>query len=263
MNISDAVLLGFIQGVTEFLPVSSSGHLVIAQSLMKNFNQPGILYDILLHFATLLSILVYFRKRIGKIIIAFLGLFMRKYRVAYYENKRFLWGIIIASIPTAIIGLFLDKYAEVLFSKIVYVGYALIITSIILYLSDKSKGHLEIDGAKAFIIGIVQGLAVVPGISRSGSTIATALFLGVKRAEAAEFSFLMSIPAIFGATLLQLRDVNIVSLNNLNAYLFGMATAFISGLIALSMVINFVKRANLKIFAIYCLIVGIVAVVWL
>ncbi|MGA1847033.1 undecaprenyl-diphosphate phosphatase [Deferribacter abyssi] len=263
MNINDALLLGLIQGLTEFLPISSSGHLVIAQSLMKNFNEPGIFYDILLHFATLLSILVYFRKRIGKIIAAFFGIFIRKYRVIYYENKRFLWGIIIASVPTAIIGLFLEKYVEILFSKIVYVGYALIITSIILYLSDKGKGHMQIDGTKSFIIGIVQGFAVIPGISRSGSTIATAIFLGVKRDEAAEFSFLVSVPAILGATLLQIKNVDVVSLSNLNAYLFGMTAAFISGLVALSLVINFVKKANLKIFAIYCLIVGITAVVWL
>lgn len=263
MQTTDALILGLIQGLTEFLPVSSSGHLVIAQSMIKNFNQPGILFDTLLHFATLLAVFIYFRKRIKKIIRAFFGLFIRKYRVDYFENKRFLWGIIIATIPTGIIGLSLEKYAEKLFSTTVYVGYALILTSIILYLSDKAKGNQPVDGNKSFLLGIVQGLAVIPGISRSGSTIAAALFMGVKREEAAEFSFLISIPAILGATVLQLKDVDISMISDLNAYLFGMIAAFVSGLIALAILIPLVKKGRLTIFAIYCLIVGFVTVIWL
>jgi len=263
MQTNDAIILGLIQGLTEFLPVSSSGHLVIAQSLIKGFSQPGLLFDTLLHFATMMAVIIYFRKRLSKIIKAFFGMFIRKYRIDYFENKRFLWGIIIATIPTGIIGLSLEKYAEKLFSSTVYVGYALILTSIILYLSDRYSGKLPVDGKSSFLLGIVQGLAVIPGISRSGSTIAAAIFLGVKREEAAEFSFLISIPAIFGATILQLRKIDISMISDLNSYLIGMLVAFISGLIALAVLIPLVKKGRLTIFAIYCLIVGFITVVWL
>lgn len=263
MTIMMAVLLGFIQGLTEFLPVSSSGHLVLAQSMMTGFTQPGLLFDTMLHLATLVAVLIYFRERVKNLMLAFFGLFFQQYRVIYFQNKNFLWGIILSSIPTAIIGLALDKNASGFFGSPSVVGYCLILTSVLLVLSDMMKPVGSVTPAKAVIIGIVQGIAVIPGISRSGATIAAGLFLGIKRAEMAEFSFLMSVPAIFGAVLLQSRHIETLPADQLAAYGAGMLTAFISGLLAISFMIYFIKKANLKMFALYCLIMGIVAIIWI
>jgi undecaprenyl-diphosphatase len=263
LNYFESILLGLIQGIAEFLPISSSGHLVLAQSMMKSFEQPGLLFDTLLHFATLCAVFIFFRKKIKTLFVALSGIFIHSNRIVYFENKNFLWGIIIASIPTAIIGLTLENVVETKLSYPVYVGYALIITSIILMISDKFQGKSKITLPIAFLIGIVQGFAVVPGISRSGSTIAAALFLGIKREEAAEFSFLISLPAILGATILQLRKLDGFDMTQLPIYGAGMLAAFISGIIAIAVMMQIVKKASLKVFAIYCLIIGIVAIVWI
>lgn len=263
MDYFSAMLLGLIQGLTEFLPVSSSGHLVLTQSMMNSFEQPGLLFDTLLHFATLCAVFIFFRSKIKKLFIAFSGIFIHSNRVVYYENKSYLWGIILASIPTAIIGLSLVNPVETYLSSPVYVGYGLILTSVLLMLSDKAVGVSKINKPIAIVLGIVQGLAVIPGISRSGSTIAAALFLKIKREEAAEFSFLMSVPAILGATLLQLKKLESFNAEQLPIYVAGMSVAFISGLIGISMMMHLVKYANLKFFAVYCLIMGITAVIWM
>jgi len=263
MDILSAVILGVIQGLTEFLPVSSSGHLVLAQSLMKDFQQPGLLFDTMLHGATLGAVFVYFRRRIFELILTPLGLISNEYKIVYFENKRFLWGIIVASIPTAAIGLFLESRVEGVFASPSYVGYFLILTSLLLLKSDSFKGKSEISTGSSFIIGVIQGLAVIPGISRAGSTTAVGLFLGIKREEMAEFTFLMSIPAIIGAIILQSKHMSAVPPGELPAYAAGMAAAFVSGFFAIAFMVYFIKRANLKAFALYCLIVGIVAIVWM
>ncbi len=263
MSLFDAILLGLLQGLTEFLPVSSSGHLVIAQSLLKNFKEPSLLFDTILHFATFCSVLIYFRAKIFKLLTAFLGFFSYKHRVTYYDNKRFLWAVVTASIPTAIIGLLLKQYSETLFNVPVYAGYGLIITSILLVLSDRFKGNFKIDPTKGFIVGIVQGIAVIPGISRSGSTVAASLFLGIKREEAVEFSFLMALPAVFGATLLQARHITSIESDQILNYIIAALVAFVSAFFAIHFMIQFVKRAKLSYFGLYCLILGIITVIWL
>ncbi|WP_022851077.1 undecaprenyl-diphosphate phosphatase [Limisalsivibrio acetivorans] len=263
MGVLTAALLGLLQGLTEFLPVSSSGHLVLAQSLMRDFEQPGLLFDTMLHLATLFAVLLYFREKVRVLVLSLLGIFSQEYKVMYFENKRFLWGIIIASIPTAVVGLGLESTVEGMFATPSYVGYFLILTSVLLVLSDKVRTVGEIDGPRSFLIGIVQGFAVIPGISRSGSTVAAGLFLGIKREEMAEFSFLMSVPAIFGAAILQIRHLKDVPFEHLPAYGVGMLAAFISGFIAIGFMVFFIKRASLTIFAIYCLVVGITAIVWM
>lgn len=263
MSLLTAIFLGILQGLTEFLPVSSSGHLVLAQSLIKNFQQPGILFDVMLHLATLLAVLIFFRARVKKLIFAALGIFLEKHRVTHFENKRFLYGIIIATIPTGIIGLYLEHKVETIFASPSYVGYALIFTSVLLIVSDKFKTREEIDNKKSFFLGIVQGFAVIPGISRSGSTVAFGLFLGIKREEIAEFSFLMSVPAILGAVILQVKHLSALTMSDIMIYSAGMAAAFISGLLAISFMIYFIKNASLKIFSLYCLIIGIISIVWM
>ncbi|PLX67027.1 MAG: UDP-diphosphatase [Denitrovibrio sp.] len=263
MDILSAIILGIVQGLTEFLPVSSSGHLILAQSLISDFQQPGMLFDTLLHGATLGAVFVYFRRRIIELIICPLGLLSNEYKIVYFENKRFMWGIIIATIPTGIIGLALQDRVEGVFSTPVFVGYFLIVTSVLLLVSDRYKGQSQITGTAALIIGVIQGLSVIPGISRAGSTTATGLFLGIKREEMAEFTFLMSIPAIIGAIILQSKHLSAVPAEQLIAYIAGMIAAFISGFFAIGFMVYFIKRASLKAFALYCLIVGIIAIVWM
>jgi len=263
MSVLTAIVLGVIQGLTEFLPVSSSGHLVLAQSLIKDFQQPGMLFDTLLHGATLGAVFVYFRRRILELIITPLGLVSNDYKIVYFENKRFWWGIIVASIPTGIIGLFLESRVEGIFSTPAFVGYFLILTSLLLLISDRFRGNGEVTGFSAFIIGIVQGLSVIPGISRAGSTTAAGLFLGIKREEMAEFTFLMSVPAIIGAIILQSKHLSAIPAGQMMAYISGMIAAFISGIFAIGFMVYFIKRANLKGFALYCLIAGITAIIWM
>lgn len=263
MTIAESILLGLLQGLTEFLPVSSSGHLTIAQSLIDGFSQPGLLYDTLLHCATLLAVLIFFHKRVGILIKAFFGIFFNRYNSYYFEHKKYLWSIIFASIPTAIIGLSLEHYVATTFKSTLSVGYALILTSFILIISDRFNGNGNITVGKSLILGIIQGIAVIPGISRSGSTIACGVMLGIKREDIAEFSFLMSVPAIIGATILQFRDVSDIPVNDLIIYGAGMLAAFISGLIAIGFMLLFVRNAKMKFFALYCLLAGIFTVVFL
>ena len=232
MSTINAVILGILQGLTEFLPVSSSGHLAIGKHIL-NFETPNMLFDVMLHVATLLVVLIYFRRRVFLIIKAFFGIFFKRFQKDYFENKRFLWGIIIASIPTAIIGLAFEKYALAYFETVVFVGYA------------------------------AQGLAVTPGISRSGTTIAVSCMLGIERDEAAEFSFLLSVPAILGAMILQIKDVTITNVEMLIPYGAGMIAAFISGFIVIGVMMAFIRKAQLKFFAVYCLLLGLFVVIFL
>lgn len=263
MSLLQSILLGIIQGLTEFLPVSSSGHLALAQAMFENFEQPGLLFDTLLHAATLLAVCVFFRRRIGRLIRAFLGLFITKHKICYYEERNMLWGIVIATIPTGIIGFLLKDSVEGMFEKPVVVGYCLIITSIMLLLADRPVRGGGITKLKAFIVGVSQGLAVFPGISRSGTTIFAAVSAGVSREEAAEFSFLISIPAIIGAIILQLRHFEGLVASDLWVYLAGMLAAFVCGLFAIGLMLKVVKNARMRIFALYCLILGICVVVFL
>lgn len=263
MTLLQAVILGLIQGLTEFLPVSSSGHLALAQSLMPGFEQPGLLYDTLLHLATLFAVVVYFRKRIGRMFQAAAGVFSQRYLVRSYEEKPMMVGILVATIPTGIIGFLLRDHVEYFFDKPVIIGYFLIITSVMLYISDKFRGRDNINPVAAFIVGVAQGLAVFPGISRSGTTIFAGLLSGLSREQAAEFSFLISIPAILGAVLLQIPNFGHITLEGLWIYAAGMFVAFLSGLLAIGIMMRVVKKAKMSFFAIYCLIVGISAIFWM
>lgn len=262
MTVIEAVILGILQGLTEFLPVSSSGHLAIGKYTL-GMQDIDLLFDVMLHVATLMVVLIYFRHRVFLIIKAFFGIFLKRYQKDYFENKRFLWGIIIASIPTAIIGLLFEKYLLDYFNAIIFVGYALIVTSILLVISDHFQGRDKIDTPRSIIIGIAQGLAVTPGISRSGTTIAVSTILGIERQEAAEFSFLLSVPAILGAMILQIKDVQVIESTMLVTYGAGMIAAFISGLVVIGIMMEFIRKANLKVFAIYCLLLGLAVVIFL
>ena len=247
MTTFESAILGTVQGLTEFLPVSSSGHLVILQTFFKNFSQSGITFDILIHLATLLSVFVYFRKQILEI--------------ASFKNNKWLYLIIVGTITAGIVGLLFKDQIETFFSNINFVIITLVITGILLFLSDLPKNLSKDKGSitylDAIIIGIFQAFAILPGISRSGATISAGIFRGVKRETATEFSFILSIPAILGAVVLSLKDFKYISHADYLPYAIGFLAAFITGLLSLKMLTIIIKAKNLKYFAFYCRILAL------
>ncbi|MEC7783519.1 MAG: undecaprenyl-diphosphatase UppP [Bacteroidota bacterium] len=258
MDIIDAIILGIIQGLTEFLPVSSSGHLELGKAILGDSTLPeeSLLFTVVLHFATALSTLVVFRKDILDILK---GLF----QFTWNEETQFAVKIIISMIPAVIIGLFFEEQLESLFGgNILLVGMMLIITALLLWLADKAKDTQKpVSYSNAFTIGIAQAIAMLPGISRSGATISTSVLLGNDKSKAARFSFLMVVPLIFGKIAKDLLSGEITTESgNFTALSIGFVAAFVSGLIACTWMIKLVKKSKLSWFAIYCLIVGIIAV---
>lgn len=258
MDIIDAIILGIIQGLTEFLPVSSSGHLELGKAILGDSTLPeeSLLFTVVLHFATALSTIVVFRKDIFDILK---GLFLFKWN----DEMQFSVKIIISMIPAVIIGLFFEEQLESLFGgNILLVGMMLIITALLLWLADKAKDTQKpVSYSNAFTIGIAQAIAMLPGISRSGATISTSVLLGNDKSRAARFSFLMVVPLIFGKIAKDLLSGEITTESgNFTALSIGFVAAFISGLIACTWMIKLVKKSKLSWFAIYCLIVGIIAV---
>ena len=258
MDIIDAIILGIIQGLTEFLPVSSSGHLELGKAILGDSTLPeeSLLFTVVLHFATALSTIVVFRKDIFDILK---GLFQFKWN----EETQFSAKIILSMIPAVIIGLFFEEQLESLFGgNILLVGMMLIITALLLWLADKAKDTQKpVSYSNAYTIGIAQAIAMLPGISRSGATISTSVLLGNDKSKAARFSFLMVVPLIFGKIAKDLLSGEITTESgNFTALSIGFVAAFISGLIACTWMIKLVKKSKLSWFAIYCLIVGIIAV---
>ena len=258
MDIIDAIILGIIQGLTEFLPVSSSGHLELGKAILGDSTLPeeSLLFTVVLHFATALSTLVVFRKDIFDIVK---GLFQFKWN----EETQFAVKIVLSMIPAVIIGLFFEEQLESLFGgNILLVGMMLIITALLLWLADKAKDTQKpVSFQNAFTIGVAQAIAMLPGISRSGATISTSVLLGNDKARAARFSFLMVVPLIFGKIAKDLLSGDITTESgNFTALSVGFVAAFISGLIACTWMIKLVKKSKLSWFAIYCLIVGVIAV---
>tara|TARA_Y100000782_G_scaffold28677_1_gene32089 strand:- start:39 stop:836 length:798 start_codon:yes stop_codon:yes gene_type:complete len=258
MDIIDAIILGIIQGLTEFLPVSSSGHLELGKAILGDSTLPeeSLLFTVVLHFATALSTIVVFRKDIFDILK---GLFQFKWN----DETQFSLKIILSMIPAVIIGLFFEEQLESLFGgNILLVGMMLIITALLLWLADKAKDTQKpVSYSNAFTIGIAQAIAMLPGISRSGATISTSVLLGNDKSKAARFSFLMVVPLIFGKIAKDLLSGEITTESgNFTALSIGFVAAFVSGLIACTWMIKLVKKSKLSWFAIYCLIVGIIAV---
>ncbi|WP_300366634.1 undecaprenyl-diphosphate phosphatase [Brachyspira sp.] len=256
-----AVILGFIQAITEFLPVSSSGHLRIIEHFM-NFHSENILsFEVALHFGTFLATCLIFYKDILNTIVGFFtGLKDINNAIENNEGFKMSLMVIIASIPVAITGLLLERYIGNL--ELQRIGLNLIITGSILLLTrrfDKNTYSNDIKDLSsmtyknAFIIGLAQSIAIFPGISRSGMTISVALFLGLNRDLAGKFSFLISLPAIFGALLLSIKDIADF---NITYALAGFVTAFIFGIIALKFLLSFLKNGKLFYFGFYCMIAG-------
>jgi len=249
MNYFDAILLGLIQGLTEFLPVSSSGHLVLAQHLL-GLKQEGVIFELMVHFGTLLSVLIYFRKRIAAM---FAALFDR----SMTAERRMIGYIILGTIPAVFAGFFLEDFFENAFGSPVETSVMLLVTGLLLLstaLVKKKEGKINIP--RSIIIGIGQALAIMPGISRSGSTISFGMFAGVKPVEAAEYSFLLSIPAIAGAIVLKSRELMGLQAALAGHYLVGTIFSFLSGLFAVYLLLDIIRRGKFEYFGIYCLIIG-------
>jgi undecaprenyl-diphosphatase len=258
MNSIESIVLGIIQGLTEFLPVSSSGHLELAKAILGDTSVPqeSLTFTVVLHFATALSTLVVFRKEVIEI---FKGLFQFKWN----EQTQFSLKIITSMIPAVFVGLVFEEQLETFFGgKILLVGAMLLVTAILLLLADSAKKTAKkVSFVNAVIIGISQAIAMLPGISRSGATISTAVLLGIDRTKAARFSFLMVVPLIIGKVAKDILSGEInFSSSEIAPLTAGFLAAFISGLLACTWMISLVKKSKLSYFAIYCAIVGLVAI---
>ncbi|RDY59513.1 undecaprenyl-diphosphate phosphatase [Flagellimonas nanhaiensis] len=260
MDIIDAIILGIIQGLTEFLPVSSSGHLELGKAILgaNALPEESLLFTVVLHFATALSTLIVFRKDVWEILK---GLFQFKWN----EETQFSLKIVISMIPAALVGFFLEDFLEVFFDgAIIIVGIMLIITAILLYLADLAKTTEKgVSYRGAFVIGLAQAVAILPGISRSGATISAAVLLGVDKTKSARFSFLMVVPLILGKMAKDILsgEINFVG-DQAIAMGAGFVAAFVAGLAACTWMIKLVRQSKLSYFAIYCLIIGLIAIAW-
>ncbi len=263
MNWIEALILGILQGLTEYLPVSSSGHLAIGSALFGIEGEDNLTFTIVVHIATVLSTLVILHKEITWLLK---GLF--KFRMN--DETQYFINILISMIPVAVIGLFFKDYVEQIFgSGLLIVGIMLLCTAILLAFSYYAKPRIKENISKkdAFIIGLSQACAVLPGLSRSGTTIATGLLLGNKKETLAQFSFLMVIPPIIGEALLDgIKIVKEASAANAEVSVLSLAVgfvaAFIAGCIACKWMINIVKKGKLIYFGIYCAVVGIATVLY-
>ncbi len=258
MDILEAIVLGIIQGLTEFLPVSSSGHLELAKAILGDTSVPeeSLTFTVVLHFATALSTLVIFRKEVIEIMK---GLFQFKWN----DEFKFSLKIVLSMIPAVFVGLLFEEQLESFFGgKILLVGVMLLVTALLLLLADKAKNtNKEVSFSNAILIGISQAIAMLPGISRSGATISTSVLLGIDRTRAAKFSFLMVVPLIFGKIGKDLLsgDINFQS-SEIIPISAGFVAAFLAGLLACKWMIALVKKSKLSYFSLYCAIVGLIAI---
>jgi undecaprenyl-diphosphatase len=268
MNYIESLVLGIIQGLTEFLPVSSSGHLVIVQNLFKIASE-SVAFEVVVHLGTLLSVLVVYFADILQMIRSFFGaMFSGKIKYAYQQDAYFKLSlyVIVGTIPAVILGLCFNDFFESIFHNIKLVGITLLITALILFLTRFVREEDRKLGIwKAIIIGIGQAMAIFPGISRSGTTIATSLFLGINRKEAARFSFLLSIPAIAGAAVLELKDFFTaeIAINEIGILAIGFIAAFIVGYLAIRFLLKVIQTGKFSWFAPYCAFIGIIVLIFL
>lgn len=281
MTIFQGIILGVLQGIAEFLPISSSGHLAVVQHLF-NLNDIPLLFDVLLHVATLAAVLLYFRKKIWKLLCVFARIIARRPSLKNEKEdaddgltgsellgRKTIVAIILATFITGAIGVFTSKAIPELPIKYICVGF--IVTAIMLLVSAKfgdkgvqTENSSGVSWKQALAIGFMQGVGTLPGISRSGSTISGALFSGVKRVDAGEFSFIVSIPAILGAFLLEVKDLgDVSSVVGIAPVVAGCAAAFASGFISLVYLMKLIRKGKLFYFAFYLIPVGILGFIFL
>ncbi len=285
MSLLQAILMGVIQGLTEFLPVSSSGHLAIFKNIFEVNTETGILFDILLHLGTLVAIFAVYYRDIFKLItegfcligdaICNIGIFFARAlghkeksyrRVIKNGYRKFVMLVIVSTIPTAVIGYTARDLVEAASEFLFIPGICLIITAVLLVISDRvrdgSKTPKNVTYTNAFGIGICQGLATMPGLSRSGTTITACVISGFDRNFAVKYSFIMSIPAILGAAVLEIGDVASVSVPpaEIGYYIVGMAVAAVVGFICMKTLLVIVRKKKFTYFAVYCLLIGLVSI---
>ncbi|MCI8326385.1 MAG: undecaprenyl-diphosphate phosphatase [Lachnospiraceae bacterium] len=285
MSLLQAIIMGIIQGVTEFLPVSSSGHLAIFKILFHMKTDTGLLFDVILHLGTLIAIFAVYYKDIFSMIVEGCSIVRDSFInvVRFFRNKcmheqneyikivtngyrKFVLLVLVSTIPTGIIGLVASDLVTMASEILIIPGICLIGTSILLFISDRihmgNKGPKNVSYTNGFIIGICQGIATLPGLSRSGTTIAACLISGFDRRFAVKYSFIMSIPAVLGATILELKDFKISSVTGTEIlyYLIGMAVAAFVGYICIKTMLVIVRKKKFTIFSIYCLIVGLMSI---
>ena len=256
----DVVILGIIQGIAEFLPISSSAHLIIFRELFNIGSNIGnnveLSFDLALHFGTLLAIIIYFFKELWQILIN--GLFNSK-----KEDGKLFWYLILATIPAGIVGVLFEDVVDSFFRKQLWlIALALIIMGVIIYLVDKysktTKNMQEIKWYQALLIGCAQIFALIPGFSRSGTTITASRALGINRNDSAKFSFYLSIPVVAGATLFSLIKDNTFTIISENLMVFGIGIliSFLVGLLCISFLLKYLKKHDFKVFMIYRIILG-------
>lgn len=269
MELIEAIILGIIQGLTEFLPVSSSGHLVIFQHLF-GMKEPELVFDIAVHMGTLMAVVIYFKNEL----LGIIGAVIKMARQLVKKEATWIdaWNdpetkmallIIIGSVPTALIGIGFHQIADQIFSSVRMVGVMLLITGTFLWLTrwlkQSGQGIGTFSSKKALVVGCAQGLAILPGISRSGSTIAAGMFLGLNRELAARFAFLLSIPAICGAALLAASDLAGGNESSFTLITVGILSAAVVGYLSLKMLVFIVKKGRMYLFSPYCWVVGLLA----
>lgn len=272
MDIIQAIIIGIVQGLTEFLPVSSSAHLVFMHEITGI--APSLAFDTMLHVGTLLAVVIYFWNDLVNMFKSFFSSLLDiphgQFRKGLQEDqfKKLAWFVIIGTIPAGLAGIFFKDFFESLFSNIFAVGFFLIVTGFLLWGSEmvsqrivQKKSLKRMNFKNSLSIGIAQAFAIAPGISRSGATISTGLFLGLERELAARYSFLLSILAILGAALVQTKDITSLLDISTVAAVAGFVAAAISGYLAIKIVLKLIKEKNLLIFAYYCWIAGIIAMI--
>jgi len=257
-----AFILAVVQALTEFLPVSSSGHLVILHKFLDIGMIDALTFDVALHFGTTLALILFFRSQLLKYIKAFVQMFS-SFNLANGEQKTVV-NLILATIPAALAGFFLEQYIELYFRHLMVVVVALITGGIVIILVEKyAKKKTTFEGLsflESIVIGCAQALALIPGVSRSGATIITGMLLKLKRDEAAQFSFILSIPIVLGATLKKLLDLDITAVtgSEWSIFAFGVFISFIFGYFVIKYFIRFVQRRSLSIFGYYRIILGLI-----
>lgn len=271
MTLLKAIILAIVQGITEFLPISSSGHLAVLQILF-NVKEGNVFFSQVLHFGTLLSILLVYHKLVYKMIVEFfkmIGALIKREKITLNHYQKLALYIIIATIPTVIIALFIEKFLDQLYMSLLLIGLCFIITAVMIYFIDlnlynkDTKRITQAGVPKVLAIGAVQGVAALPGISRSGSTIFISHALGINKKDAVDFSFLLAIPAMLGGFILGLKDVfkeNAVVSFDANA-IIGLVVSFITGILAIRLIKVLVKKKKFHVFSYYLVVLGIVCIV--
>lgn len=269
MELLDSFLLGLIQGLTEFLPISSSGHLVLGEALLGGEIDQSITFEVVVHFGTLCSILIYYRSKLADMLLSLWDLIKSPTKVSHKAdsdaNVKLMGFILLSMIPALLAGIFLKEQIEAVFLNPFMVSVMLLVTGAILYATKfRDDFPNRVNAKSAFGIGLAQAFAILPGVSRSGSTISLGLYLGIKREEVANFSFLMVIPVIAGAMLLEVKEMIEagIQLNDAIGLVIGFLTAFISGYFALKYLIIMLQSKGIYPFAWYCWAVGITGLLY-